>query len=232
MWGVFEMRKLIVFPIALLLCQAGALSAGLLYPVSVNTSSIAGTTGSLDFQFEPGPLVSQAASVEILSFVTNGTLIGAPSTIGDVAGGPLSSALSFDNATQLNDYFQEFRFGTTLSFSVLLDGPAVNSPDGTSTSGSEFGFSMFSDAAGTVPALTTDTVNGFAVTLAIGLNGTVGVTDNSAQTLVGAPIVTPEPNSAALGALLVGLGGVAGVWRRKTQIRCERFVQADPGRVL
>lgn len=205
------MRMRIVFLIVLLLCQAGLLRAGLLYPVSVNTSSIAGTTGSLDFQFDPGPLVSQTASIEIRNFVTDGTLIGVPSTIGDAAGGALPSVLSFDNATQLNDYFQGFRFGTSLSFAVLLQGAALDSPDGTSTSGSAFGFSMFSDAAGTVPALTTDTVNGFAVTLAISLNGTVAVTDNSAQTLVGTP--TPEPNSAALATMLIGLAGLAGVRR-------------------
>jgi hypothetical protein len=208
------MSKRIVFPIALLLCQAAVLRAGLLYPVNVNTSSIAGIAGSLDFQFDPGPLVSQSASIEIRNFITDGTFTGVPSTIGDVAGGPLPSPLSFDNATQLNDYFRGFRFGTSLSFAVLLDGAAVKSPDGTSTSGSEFAFSMFSDAAGTVPALTTDTVNGFAVTLAIALDGTVGVTNNSAQTLVGTPIVTPEPNSAALATMLIGLYGVAGLCRR------------------
>jgi len=34
----------------------------------VDTSSIAGTAGSLDFNFNPGPLVTQAAALQVLVF--------------------------------------------------------------------------------------------------------------------------------------------------------------------
>jgi hypothetical protein len=43
------------------------------------TSSISGTAGSLDFQFNPGPLVTQAASLQVLDFMTDGSLAGGPS---------------------------------------------------------------------------------------------------------------------------------------------------------
>jgi hypothetical protein len=45
---------------AVLLCAfSGAVSAApITYDVTVNTSSITGTTGSLDFNFNPGPLVT------------------------------------------------------------------------------------------------------------------------------------------------------------------------------
>jgi hypothetical protein len=48
------------------------------YDVIVNTSTISGTSGSLDFQFDPGPLVSQSASLQILNFTSDGALAGAP----------------------------------------------------------------------------------------------------------------------------------------------------------
>ena len=42
------------------------------YDVTINTASIAGKSGSLDFNFNPGLLVSQAASLQILSFRLTG----------------------------------------------------------------------------------------------------------------------------------------------------------------
>ena len=122
---------------------------------------ISGTAGSLDFNFNPGPLVTQSASLQILNFTSDGTLAGSPALTGDVAGA-LPATLTFDNGTGFNDYFEGFTYGSTLSFHVSLYGPALSSPDGMSTSGSTFAFSMFSDAAGTIPALTTDTTEGFA----------------------------------------------------------------------
>jgi hypothetical protein len=61
--------------LTLLLCGISAVaSAGpIAYAVTVNTSSITGTAGSLDFSFNPGPLLSQAASLQILGFASNGT---------------------------------------------------------------------------------------------------------------------------------------------------------------
>ena len=44
---------------------------------------------------------------------------------------------------------------------------------------------MFSDAAGTVPVLTTDTTDGFAFTVDANLDGTTTVNNVSSQTDVG-----------------------------------------------
>jgi len=169
------------------------------YNLTVNTSSIAGTAGSLDFNFNPGPLVSQAASLQILSFSSDGTLSGSPSLIGDVSGA-LPGTVTFDNGTGFNDYFQGFTYGSTLSFEVSLFGPALSSPDGVSTSGSTFAFSMFSDPAGTIPTLTTNTTNGFAVTVDVNLDGTTTLTNYTGA----GPSVVPEPGSWML--LGTGLG--------------------------
>ena len=181
--------------IASVFLAASVAKAGpIIYDVTVNTSSITGTMGSLDFQFNPGPLTTQSASLQILDFTSDGTLAGSPSLTGDVSGA-LPATLTYDNGTQYNDFFEDFTYGTTLSFEVSLYGPALSSPDGVSTSGSIFAFSMFSDPAGTVPVLTTDTVDGFAATLNVNLGGTTTVTDPSTETSVAALTATPEPAS-------------------------------------
>jgi hypothetical protein len=171
----------------------------ILYNVTVDTSSIDGTTGSLDFNFNPGPLVTQSASLQILGFTSDGTLAGnCPCTMGDVTG-QLPATLTFDNGSFFNDYFDDFTFGNTLSFQASFFGPALSSPDGASTSGSTFAFSMFSDE-GTTPVLTNDTINGFAFTVNINLDGTTTVANSSPQTTVVPAGTTsaPEPGTFAL----------------------------------
>jgi hypothetical protein len=203
--------------IASCLCFASIASAGaIIYDVTVNTSSISGTAGSLDFNFNPGPLVTQSASLQILSFTSDGTLAGAcPCGTGDVTG-QLPATVTFDNGTAFNDYFDDFTFGTTISFDVSLYGPALSAPDGVSTSGSAFAFSMFSDPAGTIPVLTSDTVDGFALTVGVNLDGTTTVTNFSSQTVVGSAITVPEPSSAALvGAAAIGLWALCLRQRRR-----------------
>src|SRR5437016_13758200 len=99
------MRARVVLVGTLLACLAGLASrAAITYEVTVNTSSISGTAGSLDFNFNPGPLVTQAASLQILGLSSIGTLAGSPSLTGDV-GGALPGILTFDNGTAFNDYF-------------------------------------------------------------------------------------------------------------------------------
>lgn len=192
------------------------------YQVNINTSSISGTAGSLDFQFNPGSFVSQSASLQILDFTTDGTLVPSAMPTGDVTG-ILPNTLAFDNGTTFNDYFEAFTFGNFLHFDVSLFGPALSSPDGTATSGSTFGFSMFSDAAGTLPALTTDPA-GFAFTVGVGLDGSTTATNN----------VVPEPSMMLLTTVAVLLGALklhrARPGRlRKLQLFSGRARAADEG---
>ena len=99
----------------------------------------------------------------------------------------MPGTVTFDNGKALNDYLEGFTYGSTLSFQVSLYGPALSSPDGTSTSGSTFAFSMFSNAAGTNPVLTTNTTDGFAFTIDVNLDGTTTVANFSTQTTVSVP---------------------------------------------
>lgn len=189
-----------------------------LVPITVNTSSISGTTGSLDLQFNPGPLVSQSASLTILNFTSGtGTLSGTPELTGTVSGA-LPSSVVFSNGTVYNDYFQAFKYGSTLSFTVELYGPAVIAPNGTATSGSEFALSMFSDAAGTMPTLTNDAINGFAAKVDVGLNGMITASSSSSQTIVGAPTDVPEPSGFAFMAIATIIGGATLLASRRTKV--------------
>jgi hypothetical protein len=204
------MRLHLTLFVASLLCVGSLASAGpIAYDATVNSSSISGTAGSLDFNFNPGPLVTQPASLQILNFTSDGTLAGnCPCGTGDVSG-QLPATVTFDNGTGFNDYFDGFTFGSTISFEVSLYGPALSAPDGVSTSGSTFAFSMFSDAAGTVPVLTSDTVNGFAFTVDVNLDGTTTVSNFSPQTDIGSSPASgvPEPSGLALmGTALALLG--------------------------
>jgi len=56
------------------------------YAVLVDTSSIAGVSGNVDFQFNPGALITDPAFVTISMFVSDGTLAGVPVRLGDVTG--------------------------------------------------------------------------------------------------------------------------------------------------
>jgi PEP-CTERM motif len=203
-------RTLVLVALSLL-AGSPAWAGPITYHVSVDTSSIAGTAGSLDFNFNPGPLNSQAASLQILSFASDGTVAASGrQTFGDVTGGPLPATLTFDNGGVFNDDFEGFTFGSTLSFDVSLFGSALTSPNGTSTSGSSFGFSMFSDAGGTIPALTNDPT-GLAVRIDVLLNGTSAVASFSPV----AAVTVPEPGTLLL--LATGLIGCFG--RRRERLR-------------
>ena len=153
-------RSVLLAGVVTVLAAAPASAALITYDVTVDGSSISGTAGSLDFQFNPGPPATQAASLQILNFASDGTLEAGSTVLSGMVAGALPATVTFGNGTAFNDFFEGFTYGSTLSFQVSLFGPALSSPDGTATSGSTFAFSMFSDAAGTMPVLTTNTTEG------------------------------------------------------------------------
>jgi len=181
------MRNLVF--LTALLTYSGLLSATpITYTLSVDTSSLAGTEGSLDFNFNPGPLLAQSATVQIINF--QGGMLLPPATLTGDASGSLPTIVTLDNGAFFNDYFEDIRFGSTLSFGISLSGPALSAPNGIATSGSTFSFSVFADPAGTAPALSSDLTDGFAYVVYVNLDGSTTVTDYL-TTL--AP--TPEPST-------------------------------------
>lgn len=218
------------FLLPMLLCAVSAM-ADLTYNVSIDTSSIDGTAGSLDFNFNPGLGSAQLADLQILDFTTDGSLAGdCPCGTGDVTG-QLPATLTFDNGTGFNDYFDQFTFGTTISFELDFYGPAIDAPDGVSTAGSTFAFSMFSDSAGTMPVLTTDTTDGWAFTINVNLDGSTTPGNYSPQSTVemtGAGSA-PEPRSSVL--LGAGLLALLALRRRaKNEIRSHSFPFTEDSR--
>lgn len=187
--------------------SAGSAGAGSLM-VTIDTSSIVGTTGNIDFEFNPG-LNSQSATAQIVNF-TGGTLQGSPTTFGPVLGA-LPGSLSLSNSAP-NDYFQGILFGNTEEFLLSITGPAVASPDPSYTSTSVFGVALY-DSSGTNPLLTTDP-DGFAGLATVNLDGTI--TPYGFPSAVGqASVVTfasvPEPGSwlstlSGASALLAAVG--------------------------
>lgn len=196
--------------------------------VTVDTSSQDGVVGSFDFNFGPGGLVTQQASLDVLNFSSDGALGGAPATMGDVIGS-LPGTLTFDNGTQNNDYFQGFTFGNTVTFMVSLYGPALTAPDGTSTSGSSFSFSMFSDSAGTIPILTNDLIDGYAILVNVNLDGSVSVDNSSPYITVSDPAAVPEPPGMWFVALSVGLCAWLGIVKAQRGVGQKAAIHEPAG---
>jgi len=187
------MRKSLLFLSSLLLLSAGASWAGTLqYTITVNTSSIApGSTGSIDFELDPGAGSDQSLTATVSQFVSDGAYGGTQTLTGDASGGPaaLDDLLTINSTYADNDDLETFTYGNTISFVVDLSGPALDSPDGNATSPYEFAFSTYSDTAGTVPVLTTDP-NGISAYIEVSPEGVVTTDAVSADATITA---TPEP---------------------------------------
>lgn len=212
------MFRTYLLTLSLLLSAAGVSYADTIYNVSVNTSGLSGTTGSIDFQFNFGNGETQAATVTI-SNLTGGTN-GAQTPTGEVTGGPFPAPVTISNGyagginnSGYNDYFETFTYGNTLRFTVDFSGPAVTAPDGFSTGNSEFFFSEFTDVNGINPAPGTDP-NGVAATISVNPNGSFTATAVSANANLS---FVPEPGSLWL-TLGAGLALLSGVFVRRRRM--------------
>jgi hypothetical protein len=112
------------------------------YHVLVDTSSITGTQGSLDFQFDASDLTSQTATATLKNF-TGGSLIGSPTFHGDASGTlfPGPAILNNTPANLVNELIQDFNYGNSFSFDVTLSGDALQNPNG--LPGSTFSLTLF-----------------------------------------------------------------------------------------
>lgn len=182
--------------VAVVIFSASSAFATYLYNFNVDTSSVNGQPGYIDFQFNPGISATGAATATISNF-TSDAILGAEYPSGDVCG-VLPCDVQINNTTQFNDYFQSLIFGNGADFELSLS----------SASGNSFALSFFA-SDGATPILTSDMTDGYATTIDVGANDSV-VTNYSSQVTV-TPAATlvhsscypvPEPP----GALLLGLG--------------------------
>ena len=113
--------------------------ADVTYDVSINTASIAASSGYIDFQFNPADATSLFATSTVSNFSTDGVVGTRVYQSGDATGpstGPLSS-LSFDNGTPLNELTYNFTYGTSINFDVTL------MQSGTGGDGSTFALTLY-----------------------------------------------------------------------------------------
>jgi hypothetical protein len=199
--------------LGLLLAATPARAASITYEVHVDTTSLSGTLGYLDFQFNPGGLDALAATAAITGFNPyDATLIPSAILTGD-ASGELPADVTLGNSGGFNDYFHGLTFGNQFSFFLTLTGDAL-SPASTPLSGTAFSLLLF-DADGFTPLLTVDP-DGRLASLQIGPTGAVSVETfaraqggDPAATVaeVTAPVPVPEPTTLLLVA--TGAGAIA-----------------------
>jgi hypothetical protein len=178
------------------------------YEVTVDTHTISGITGFVDFSFNPATgTTPQFAFGEILNFA-GGTLMGPPSLTGDVSGA-LPGIVVLNNDTPVNDYNQGFLFGPSTFFNVLIAGPALTNP-GPFTGVTTFAFDLFNSIGTNLLA------SGPLFTVDINAGGNTTLTVNSS-----AVTITPEPASLLMLFTAVAALGVTAVFSK--QRRSDRI---------
>jgi hypothetical protein len=108
------MRKTSIFLLPLLLAAVSAAQAGNVFLFTLNTSSISGDSGSLDFSLSPGAGSDQSATAMVYDF-NGGSYLGTQVQDGDAIGGPVTSGLPVTlgasngpGSSALNDDFETF----------------------------------------------------------------------------------------------------------------------------
>lgn len=178
-----------------------------IFQLRVDTSTLAGTNGAIDFQFNPGPNTFQSATVTVSAF--QGASSTSQQKSGSVTGGPLSNVLTINNTQALNEDLESIVFGNSLNLILDFSGIAINTPGSSSPqSGSVFTLGLFTDAAATMPVLTYDP-DGVSFREIINPGGQFITQVASPQASL-----VPEPSCVAL-VSLAGFGLIALQTRRK-----------------
>jgi hypothetical protein len=187
------------------------------YMVTVNTSSQELQSGYIDFQFNPGAMTTQAANADVANFMTDGVLDPAApdnGSVGEVSG-MLPGTVTLMNSENPNEYTEGMTFGTTITFDLVLYGPAINNPNG--DGGGSFFLDFFDDNGNT---LFTNNPEGFVLEVDVNPDGSTTATtfpdENGGPSVVtlSGPVFVPEPSSMAL-LLCGGLAAFATLGRRR-----------------
>jgi hypothetical protein len=203
------MKKLLASTL-FLFAAATNLPASVIYEFTVNTSSLNGQSGFLDFDLAPGSVPAPSVTAIISGFSTDAAFNPASIilTLPDATGN-LSSTVVLDNATNFNDAFQPVTFGNFVDFEVTLSGPGINTPD---SNGTAFFFSLY-DSTGSVGLLTDSPFNDLAGVTVDSTNGIVPYTNPQVPGGVSVASIAAVPEPATYS--LVSLGLVAAGFVRR-----------------
>jgi PEP-CTERM motif len=193
-------RGIVASLAALLLATSTPALALLSYNIQIDTSTLLGTTGYLDFQFNPGsvPAPDATATVFNVNGVTFADPVSAPPALDGDATGSLPGTLNLGNSTSLNAYLAPVTFGALFQFTLNLDGAIGNS-------GSNTAFSLAALDGGFTPRLLADLAGYALLTLDRDPgNGQVAIAVNAANPA--GVIVTTVPEPSALALLIAGMG--------------------------
>ena len=179
------------------------LPADTVYNVSVSTAAYAGQSGYLDFQLGRGP-DSQSATVTVENFAGSGSLSASGTQTSGGVAGALPGPVTLTNSGAYNDYFQSYKFGSTLTYTLLFSGPAINAPNGTSVYGSPFAFGLYDSAMSPLGA---NDGLGDALIIQISPRGSTTPTIYNNSVKVAAAV--PEPATFGLTGSLALLGLIA-----------------------
>ncbi len=210
------MREILLAALTLAFGLVNPAFADVVYSVKIDTSSVNGSVGNLEFQFNGGAFSSQPATVKIDNFA-GGSIGAGEQRSGDVSGGPLPSAVRINNTPNIdltpgfNDYLTPFTYGNTLAFNVSFSGIAVTAPN-SDLSGSTFAFSLWDANQQPVLVPSSDSnPGGFAFTVGVGDSSTPQLNNFMPTGSVVASV--PEPEEYLM--LLLGGGMVAFQVKRK-----------------
>jgi hypothetical protein len=193
----------------LLFCRGQAVHADIVFEIQTDTSALDGTTGSLDFQFNPASGAA-GATASVYGFNSDGTLGSVTLNTPPYATGDLSTSLSFSNdepgdSSPVNEVTQTFTFGSF--FDVFVD---LNIPIPGYNPTTSFYLSIYDQNGNPVQ---NDGFEGDAAVL---------ITPNPDGTYYvdsGGPTVQPVPEPATLTLATIGLIGYAGAaWRRRQMV--------------
>jgi hypothetical protein len=206
--------KTTILTLALLAACGGTASADIIgFDVSVDTGSLAGTSGGIYLAFSPG-FNADPASVSITGFTPLAGLPGGPAfTDGGVSGTLDTGDLVFTNYLYaLNDYGEAVTFGATLSFRASFDLPGTL----TGQSGSELDVQL-TESNLLTPLLTSDP-SGNIAEISYDYTGAFTETSTSQYATITPVNGVPEPAMASILAVLaVVFAGIRLVRMR----RCE-----------
>lgn len=178
------------------------------YQVTVDTSSLEGTNGYVDFQLNPADISAPGAIAEVSNLQGSMVLFSNPDIFGDISGA-LPGTLTLSNGTAFNDYFQAVQFGHSFSFTLDIGGEFLTQP---SLLGSSFALSLYA-VDGVNPLLSSD-VSG-AVAIFELANQSVAFQTFADSNGTHAAQVSTVPVPAAGWLLLSGLLGMCGFARRR-----------------